>query len=532
MKISKFLLLVFCVATLPLQAGWWWPFGGKPKIDPDKEWYAQLVQEQLANPYDPLINYNLGVLAYKSGNNALAQASFERVIESGVPAEVSIRYRSAINSGNLYAKSSQSTLEGLKWQEKRIPQDILNAQIGGLDRALERYELVDESFDQQLQLPQLKQSLHTFKNEVLKRQKELEKQEEEKKKQQENQKRNNDKKQDGQDTEKDGSQADSQNDSGGCDRSGDSSSGDDGQNSGKQKQGQNPSDFANSSDSKGKTSERQKQERQKSSEGNKQSSDEKNQDTSLGEDENSENDSAGDDSGDKEQQKQSDGSDEQESSGKDLKDSSGEKTQNPNDAQQQEQQRDEQSEKDVDATQNDAGSANDKDHPGGKEEAGKESQADEPASQSLLDDRSDAIDEEASKDSLGQEENLQDLAKRSAAAQAKGDRQQAQQGDDQNAKEMQQIDGAEQFNKADPTDERVTLGKDAQQAEEQAQKDALGGDDVVMWHDENASESSSEKVARVMLQKLANHEGSLQRQRLAQRARFSGQTRSSGQKNW
>jgi hypothetical protein len=187
-------LLLICSFLAPNCAAFsWWPFGAKAQ-PVDK--YQTLIQQQLDAPFDPLINYNLGVLAHKKGNTSLAHASFDRVIDAQTTAGKDLYCRAAINSGSLYAKNATTTLESLQWQEKIIPDDILHTQLANLEKAVDQYGLADPEFDPTLQLPQLKQQLVDFKNLVAERQEQLKK---EKPPKDDNQKQNKNDKQNKQD---------------------------------------------------------------------------------------------------------------------------------------------------------------------------------------------------------------------------------------------------------------------------------------------------------------------------------------------
>lgn len=479
MKFKILFSLTILAGALPVHASWWWPFGEASKVDAEKERYHQLVQAQLASPYDPLVNYNLGVLAYKTGNIPLAQASFERVIDVGEPSSKDLWSRAAVNLGNILAKVSSSTLEGLTWREKKIPKDILDAQISGIDKAIDRYELVDENFDASLGLAGLKQTLQDFKHAVIKRQKELE--EEEKQKQQQNKQ---DQKQ--QDKNKNQQQNQDKNDS--------------------QDSQQNPEKNSDScdnpqqqpSDQRGKNSRDKNSQRQpEKSHGDDKSSDqEQPQDQQESEDSKRP---------DEQQQEQKSGEDDQQDE---------KKNDSPQGSQQQPQQ-----------------------EPQAEPSTPQEEEGEQPEDAGLKDDAAadkqeqsqDTIEENASSQGLGQDEALQDQAKDEQHSQHSQDQAQAEQQKAQgaDARTAMEKGAAEQGNK-----QEAAGAETAQAAEMQESGGENGSEHVEMWHDENANESSSEKVARAMLQKLANHEASLQRQRLAQRARFSGQTKTPGQKNW
>lgn len=464
-----FIFFVSCFVQ-PLGAVWWWPFNFVKKTE--KDVYAELVQAQLASPYDPLINYNLGVLAHKKGDTALAQASFERVIEAKDLAAAGIYSRSAINSGHLFAKIATNVLEGLKWKERLIPKDILQEQLTSLDRGIDRYSLVDESFDKELNLSGLKQQLHDFKKVVIERQKELEKQKKDQDKQKDQQK--DDKKKS---ENKDDQQQDQQ------DKNDASNQGDD--------SCQNPSN-----DKSGSSGGSQK----------------KNKDKNVDKQKNPQNDQ------DSQKDQSEDPSENNEQQGDDPQKDSSEK-QNQNE---------QQKEADADKNQHDEKNTDQKDDQDASADQGSAQSDDgeqkEKAEQAAQDQKlpqDSNIPEEAQEESLGAEEGLKqnkEEQKKKQALQSEQQKKNCATDQQENAGNAELGDQGEAQQAAGALDN----GAQAEQGDEQ----------FVTWHDDREGESSAEKMGRVMLQKLENHEASLQRQRLAQRARLSGQTRAPGQKNW
>ena len=468
-----FPVLIFC-SVQSVAAAWWWPFSFVKKTEKDA--YAELVQAQLASPYDPLINYNLGVLAHKKGDTALAQASFERVIEAKELASADIYSRSAINSGHLFSKTATNVLEGLKWKEKLIPKDILQEQLASLDRGIDRYMLVDENFDKELNLSSLKQQLHDFKKIVIERQKELEKQKKEQDKQKD-QKKDDKKKSEN----KDDQQQDQQ------DKNDSSNQGDD--------SCQNPS-----KDKSGSPGGQQK----------------KNKDKNLDKpkDPQSDQDFQKDQPEDKAENNEQQGEDPQKDPSE-QQDQNEQQKENEADAdknQQDEKNADQEDKQDTSAEQ---------DTP--QDDAGEQKENNEQASQDQKKSQESDIPEEAQEESLGAEEGLEQNKEEQKKKQA------------QQSEQQQKKNGAADQQEKSGIQEQGDQGKAPQASagalDDKAQAEQ-GDEQFVTWHDDREGESSAEKMGRVMLQKLENHEASLQRQRLAQRARLSGQMNTPGQKNW
>ncbi len=466
--IRIFFLSLFLLSAQPSKAFSWWPFS--TLLAEKKDTFEDLLEQQLLNPYDPLINYNLGVLAYKKGNKDLAQASFSRVIDARRDAGEVLYSRSAVNSGNIFARSSIAALDALKWQEKVIPDDVLSDQLADLQRGLERYELVDIGFNTALKLPELKQSIHDFKKLVIERQEQLKKEE---KKEQSDQKQKGDS---SKNDEKNNNQSSDQKNNENQDQKKDSD------NESKTPQNNDQSCDKNSQKSQGDNNSDSQNNRKKdadnkeSENNNDQLAAEKNpaDDDSSAQDNKSENKDEADAADEKKSQEdaepkpQQDQAAQEKNSEKDNLD---------------DQKSDEQPGKELEETSNDSG---------------------------------DNGSDDALKNKLGSDEaenwNHDNNAKNNDS-----DTQKALADDAQDEKKVNQVD-----------DKFLKDGAGA--AEDSDKKDAE--ESYNYWHDEkNKEESAAERMARGLLQKLSKHEAGLQKERLAARAAFSGQ-RTGLQNNW
>jgi len=471
--IRIFFLSLFLLGAQSSNAFSWWPF---PSFFAEKkDSFEDLLEQQLLNPYDPLINYNLGVLAYKKGNKDLAQASFSRVIDARRDAGEVLYSRSAVNSGNIFARSSTAALDALKWQEKVIPDDVLSDQLADLQRGLERYELVDIGFNTALKLPELKQSIHDFKKLVIERQEQLKKEE---KKEQSDQKQKggsskNDEKDDNQSSDQknnenqdqkqdsDNESKPPQNDDQACDKNSQKSHGD---NNSDSQNNRNKNPLKNDADNK------------ESEHNNDQSAAEKNaaDDNSSAQDNKSESKDEADAADEKKSQEDAEPKPQQDQSAEE-KDS---EKNNLDD-----QKSDEQPAKEPEETSKDSG---------------------------------DNGSDDGLKNKLGSDEaeswNQDNNAKNSDS-----DTQKALADETQDEKKVNHVD-----DKAVKDGAGIGQNSDEKDAEES----------YTYWHDEkNKEESAAERMARGLLQKLSKHEAGLQKERLAARAAFSGQ-RTGLQNNW
>jgi len=125
------LILFFCVNTL-CAASFLDSYQQGDFQAAEKELLLQQVQE----PFDPVVNYNLGNVQYKRGTFADARESFKKSYEH---AEGDLKEHAAFNLGNSFYKNTLSML-GEGWEDKQIEDATLDASIAEVKQSIEAYQ--------------------------------------------------------------------------------------------------------------------------------------------------------------------------------------------------------------------------------------------------------------------------------------------------------------------------------------------------------------------------------------------------------
>lgn len=97
-----------------------------------------LEKQQIDNPNDAKINYNLGSAFYKLNDFENAKSNFERAVQySGDNKE--LKERSYFNWGNSFYKNCLRIL-GLDWEKKDIEDKVLDEAINQAQRSIEKFD--------------------------------------------------------------------------------------------------------------------------------------------------------------------------------------------------------------------------------------------------------------------------------------------------------------------------------------------------------------------------------------------------------
>ncbi|MFA5074549.1 MAG: tetratricopeptide repeat protein [Candidatus Babeliales bacterium] len=147
--VNLFFLFLFIIFNSQLSAISFWT-NLKIKKFYDQKNYNKvkeiLEQEQVDNPNDPELNYNLGDIYYKLGKFNEAEFNFQRAIENCLNDKSDYQKRlkefSYFNLGNIFYKNCLKIL-GPDWQKKdfqRSDNKILDLAINEVKRTIENYK--------------------------------------------------------------------------------------------------------------------------------------------------------------------------------------------------------------------------------------------------------------------------------------------------------------------------------------------------------------------------------------------------------
>ncbi len=137
-KAFTYIFVVGFFATLwqsPLVA-WSW-FKKQPKTA--QQLQADLEKQQINDPTNPYVNYNLGVAAYKNGEYAAAEKNFALAIAHAIDPQ--LKEHSYFNAGNALYKAALAAL-GAKWKTSKVEDAVLDSAIDLVSQAITRYESV------------------------------------------------------------------------------------------------------------------------------------------------------------------------------------------------------------------------------------------------------------------------------------------------------------------------------------------------------------------------------------------------------
>lgn len=105
-----------------------------------------LEKEQVENPNDPLINFNLGTIYYKQKNYDLAKESFQRAATHAFANNKELLEKSYFNLGNSFYQKALSLLPP-DWEKKvkadskeKIDDQVLQQAITAAKNSIEKYE--------------------------------------------------------------------------------------------------------------------------------------------------------------------------------------------------------------------------------------------------------------------------------------------------------------------------------------------------------------------------------------------------------
>ncbi|MCF7799416.1 tetratricopeptide repeat protein [Candidatus Babeliales bacterium] len=143
-----------------------------------------LEKEQVNNPDNPELNYNLGDIYYKLNKFDIAKSNFQRAIENCSENQKELQEFSYFNLGNSFYKNCLKTL-GPDWQKKDFKEQdnkILDLAINELKQATDKYKKALELNDKDEKVKvNLKESEKLLKELEIKLKQEKDKQEKNKK---------------------------------------------------------------------------------------------------------------------------------------------------------------------------------------------------------------------------------------------------------------------------------------------------------------------------------------------------------------
>ena len=96
-----------------------------------------LEKQQVENPFDEQINFNLGSVYYKQKKYNQAAPCFERVVTSST--NLLLQEKSYFNWANTMYQQAISSLPS-SWQKKRIDKDVLQKALAAATQSLEKFE--------------------------------------------------------------------------------------------------------------------------------------------------------------------------------------------------------------------------------------------------------------------------------------------------------------------------------------------------------------------------------------------------------
>ncbi len=135
-KAFTYIFVVGFFATLwqsPLVA-WSW-FKKQPKTIQQVQ--ADLEKQQINDPTNPYVNYNLGVAAYKNSEYAAAEKNFALAIAHASDSQ--LKEHSYFNAGNALYKAALAAL-GSKWKTSKVEDAVLDTALDLVSQAITRYE--------------------------------------------------------------------------------------------------------------------------------------------------------------------------------------------------------------------------------------------------------------------------------------------------------------------------------------------------------------------------------------------------------
>lgn len=103
-----------------------------------KEAEEKLKMEQVNSPFNPVINYNLGVVQYREGKFNDAKESFLR---SEKATNKLTSKKSTFNLGNCLYKNTLSLL-GSGWEKKKLEDKVLESAINEVKQSIEKYKQI------------------------------------------------------------------------------------------------------------------------------------------------------------------------------------------------------------------------------------------------------------------------------------------------------------------------------------------------------------------------------------------------------
>lgn len=104
-----------------------------------KEVTRLLEKEQIMNPYNSIINYNLGSAYYHLGNFKNAKHNLQRSVENCNEKQTELKEKAYFNWGNSFYKSCLMQL-GKGWQNNKIDDNVLDLAIAEIKSSIEKYK--------------------------------------------------------------------------------------------------------------------------------------------------------------------------------------------------------------------------------------------------------------------------------------------------------------------------------------------------------------------------------------------------------
>jgi len=139
--IIRMIMLFLILSSMPLSAFSFKDlfFKDYSKKEP-RDTVADLQNQQVNNPNDPQINYNLGVALYKTNDYSGAKENFKRALDFGKDTLV-LRERCYFNLGNTNYQQTMQLL-GYDWESKKIEPQVLGEATKTISEAIENYKNV------------------------------------------------------------------------------------------------------------------------------------------------------------------------------------------------------------------------------------------------------------------------------------------------------------------------------------------------------------------------------------------------------
>ena len=146
MKVKKFLFLFIFFVMIKnfLMALDFWP-DYKAKTAYKNKDYKKVIQilekEQVENPDDARLNFNIGTSYYKLGEFAKADANFNRAIDNCSHDQMYLKEISNFNSGKNSCDLALSYLPK-DWEKNEVEEKVFDLAITQVKKAIQRYESV------------------------------------------------------------------------------------------------------------------------------------------------------------------------------------------------------------------------------------------------------------------------------------------------------------------------------------------------------------------------------------------------------